>query len=265
VGVDYHNQLNLIMKKLICLVFLFQFINLNAQENLTYFDENGQKTTEGKSSVLLQRVKLNDTLWQFNVYDTKGPRIKTIQSNNENGNIVNGEYITYDFGGYIDTLGYAYNNTKEKTWEIYAHGRLVKQITYENGTVIKERDSTEIHESIKKHKDSVDALSDNNKPKEIQSKFQNGDRDWQNYMFKNMHYPDQLINDGIGGTVIIQFVITAEGKVEDTEVFKSSHYLLDESALKLVNNSVGWQPASQNGRKVKSYKKQPIVFQIQTR
>jgi hypothetical protein len=117
------------MRKLIYLLFLFQFIKLTAQENLTYFDENGQKTSEGKSSVLLQQVKLKDTLWQFNVYNTKGPRIKSIQSNNENGSIVNGEYITYDFWGNIDTLGYAYNDTKEKIWEIYVHGKLVKQIT----------------------------------------------------------------------------------------------------------------------------------------
>jgi protein TonB len=84
-------------------------------------------------------------------------------------------------------------------------------------------------------------------------------------MFRNIHYPDQLINDGIGGAVIIKFIINAESKVEDAEVFKSAHYLLDEAALKLINNSVGWQPALQNGRKVKSYKKQPIAFQIQSR
>jgi TonB family protein len=245
--------------------FLFQLFTLNAQEKLSYYDDNGQKTSKGKSSVLLQQVKLNDTLWQFNVYSTNGPRIKSIQSNDENASIINGKYITYDSRGYIDTLGYTYNNTKEKTWEIYAQGKLVKQITYENGTIIKEKDSAQINEELRKRTDSVNALSNSDKPKEYESKFKNGDEAWQNYMFKNIQYPDQLINDPVNGIVIIQFVISAEGKVEDVEIFKSLHYLLDAVAFKLIKNSTGWEPALQNGRKVKSYKKQPIQFLVLNR
>ena len=39
--------------------------------------------------------------------------------------------------------------------------------------------------------------------------------------------------------------------------------ILQEAALKAMKQSPNWIPATQNGRKVRSYKKQPIVFKLE--
>jgi protein TonB len=41
--------------------------------------------------------------------------------------------------------------------------------------------------------------------------------------------------------------------------------ILQEAALKAMKQSPNWIPATQNGRKVRSYKKQPIVFKLQAK
>ncbi|MFT3827063.1 MAG: TonB family protein [Chitinophagaceae bacterium] len=100
---------------------------------------------------------------------------------------------------------------------------------------------------------------------EIESSYPGGMSAWARFLNKNLsnNYPQEAIDNEIQGTVVIQFIVDKEGVVSDVEAI-SGPAELREAAIKVIRKSGKWNPAEQNGRKVKSYKKQPIVFQLQT-
>jgi periplasmic protein TonB len=63
--------------------------------------------------------------------------------------------------------------------------------------------------------------------------------------------------------VTIGFIVDKEGTVTDPYIAHSVEYSLDAEALKIIKASGKWEPATQNGHIVKSYKTQPINFRLE--
>ena len=96
---------------------------------------------------------------------------------------------------------------------------------------------------------------------EIESLYPGGPGAWLRYLNKNLHYPDDAINNEIQGTVVVQFIVDKDGNVSDvTAISGPESGGLREEAVRVIKKSGKWTPAVQNGRQVKSYKKQPIIF-----
>lgn len=98
---------------------------------------------------------------------------------------------------------------------------------------------------------------------EIESEYPGGPAAWQRYLNKTLRYPQDAIDNEIQGTVVIQFIVDKEGNVSDVEAISGPEELRGE-AVRVIKKSGKWTPAVQNGRQVKSYKKQPIVFRLET-
>ena len=98
---------------------------------------------------------------------------------------------------------------------------------------------------------------------EIESEFPGGSGAWMRYLNKNFRYPQDAIDNEIQGTVVVQFIVDKEGNVSEVEAVSGPSELRDE-AVRVIKKSGKWTPAIQNGRQVKSYKKQPIVFRLET-
>lgn len=98
---------------------------------------------------------------------------------------------------------------------------------------------------------------------EIESDYPGGTSAWQRYLNKTLRYPQDAIDNEVQGTVVIQFIVDKEGNVSDVEAVSGPNELRDE-AVRVIKKSGKWTPAIQNGRQVKSYKKQPIVFRLET-
>jgi protein TonB len=97
---------------------------------------------------------------------------------------------------------------------------------------------------------------------EIESEYPGGASAWQRYLNKSLRYPQDAIDNEIQGTVIVQFIVDKAGMVSDVEAVAGPNELRDE-AVRVIKKSGQWTPAVQNGRQVKSYKKQPIVFRLE--
>lgn len=99
---------------------------------------------------------------------------------------------------------------------------------------------------------------------EIESSYPGGPGAWMRYLNKTFRYPQEAQDDGIQGTVVVQFIVDKAGNVSDVEAVSgpSTGGLRDE-AIRVIKKSGKWEPAVQNGRKVKSYKKQPITFRLE--
>jgi periplasmic protein TonB len=99
---------------------------------------------------------------------------------------------------------------------------------------------------------------------EIESEFPGGAAAWLRYLNKNLRYPDDAVNNEIQGTVVVQFIVDKEGNVSDVQAISGpDNGGLREEAIRVIKKSGKWTPAVQNGRQVKSYKKQPIVFKLE--
>lgn len=98
---------------------------------------------------------------------------------------------------------------------------------------------------------------------EIESKYPGGPSAWARYLNRNLRYPDRAVEDGIQGTVVIQFIVDREGNVSDVTALNDPGGGLAEEAIRIIKRSGKWEPAIQNGRQVKSYKKQPITFRLE--
>lgn len=85
------------------------------------------------------------------------------------------------------------------------------------------------------------------------------------YFNKNLQYPQGLIKEKIEGRVVVQFVVTRYGKVEDVKIIQSLHPVLDSIARASVMNMPSWIPASVNGTDIDSKHSIPLTFNIETR
>ena len=99
---------------------------------------------------------------------------------------------------------------------------------------------------------------------EKESIYPEGEEAWKRYLNKTFRYPQDAVNDEIQGTVVVQFIVDKEGMVSDVVAISGPEKGgLREEAVRVVKKSGRWIPAIQNGRQVKSYKKQPITFRLQ--
>jgi protein TonB len=99
---------------------------------------------------------------------------------------------------------------------------------------------------------------------EIESEYPGGVPAWQRYLNKNFRYPESALNNEIQGTVMVRFIVDKDGKVSEVEAISGpAEGGLREEAVRVIRQSGNWTPAIQNGRKVKSYKQQPVIFRMQ--
>ena len=61
---------------------------------------------------------------------------------------------------------------------------------------------------------------------------------------------------------MVSFTIGTDGRIHDEFLTKSVEFTLDDEALRLIKQSPKWIPATQNGRKVRSFKRQPVQFKL---
>lgn len=82
------------------------------------------------------------------------------------------------------------------------------------------------------------------------------------YLNDNIIYPVIALENGVSGTVVLKFVVSKTGKIDDIQVVNSVDRALDEEAVRVVSQMPDWQPAKQNGNNVAVYFNLPVRFVI---
>jgi protein TonB len=96
---------------------------------------------------------------------------------------------------------------------------------------------------------------------QIESTYPGGVPAWARFLNKNFRYPDAAVSDGVTGTILVRFIVDKDGNVSDVEAVSGPDKDgLREEAVRVIKKSGKWVPAVQNGRNVKSYKRQPVTF-----
>ena len=89
--------------------------------------------------------------------------------------------------------------------------------------------------------------------------YKKSNKDWINYLTQTLD-PEVGNKSVKGGQVRVGFTVNTSGKCVDIYLRKSVEFVLDEEAIRVIENSPLWEPAIQKGRKVNAYRVQPINF-----
>ncbi|MBO4645741.1 MAG: TonB family protein [Bacteroidales bacterium] len=82
----------------------------------------------------------------------------------------------------------------------------------------------------------------------------------QEYLVTNCQYPQEAIEQGQQGVVMIEFVVEKDGTISNITVQRGVCEALDEEAIRVVKAMPRWKPADDNGRKCRSYYTIPVIF-----
>lgn len=92
--------------------------------------------------------------------------------------------------------------------------------------------------------------------------FKGGNEEMIPWMIANMQYPEEARKSGITGKVFVSFLISSSGRVQNVEVTKTVHPLLDAEAKRLVSNMPDWKPGTQAGKPVDVSYQLPVEFKL---
>ncbi len=85
----------------------------------------------------------------------------------------------------------------------------------------------------------------------------------QKYFDKNIEYPQDASNEGVEGTVKVNFTIDETGKISASTVEgEQQGYGLDEEALRVINKMPNWNPGKIKGKPVKVNFTLPVKFEL---
>ncbi|WP_170137604.1 energy transducer TonB [Chitinophaga dinghuensis] len=83
------------------------------------------------------------------------------------------------------------------------------------------------------------------------------------YLQRNMRYPDAARENGIYGTVPVQFVVDRDGTIQEVKVIGARKGGgLEEEAMRVIKSMPKWRPGRQGGRNVPVYFTIPVKFQL---
>lgn len=90
--------------------------------------------------------------------------------------------------------------------------------------------------------------------------FPGGEKALLNFVYDNLRYPEQAMQDSVQGVVVVQFVVDATGKVSCSDILRSLSPDCDAEVLRVVRLMPLWTPGKENGKCVDVKYTMPIRF-----
>ncbi len=86
------------------------------------------------------------------------------------------------------------------------------------------------------------------------------------YIYKNLKYPKEARENGLEGTVVLQFVVADDGFIEDVNISRDIGMGCGEAAIEVIESMNEmedfWTPGRQRGKTIYCYYTIPIRFKI---
>lgn len=75
-------------------------------------------------------------------------------------------------------------------------------------------------------------------------------------------YPEDAMNEGIQGRVLVQFIVEEDGSITSPKIVKSLYPSLDAEALRFVSTMPKWKPGKLNGKPCRVKYTIPLSFRL---
>lgn len=96
-----------------------------------------------------------------------------------------------------------------------------------------------------------------------QPSFPGGEQAMYKWLNDHIVYPAVAAEEGVSGRVIVEFVVSKSGAIENVKVLRSPHKALEQEALRVVKAMPAWNPGRNNGQAVKVTYVLPVAFRLQ--
>ncbi len=93
--------------------------------------------------------------------------------------------------------------------------------------------------------------------------FEGGTNGFLKFVYSNIKYPVEAIENNIEGTVFMEFTINKKGNVVNVNVIKSIHPSLSNEAMRVIKMSPKWKPGKQRAKPVNVTFSIPVKFELQ--
>ena len=93
--------------------------------------------------------------------------------------------------------------------------------------------------------------------------FPGGEKEMMKFIHNNLRYPSLAAENGIQGTVIVNFVVDHEGKITRIKVVRGIGGGCDEEAMRVLSKMPNWSPGRQGGKPVLVSYTVPIKYVLQ--
>jgi TonB family protein len=86
---------------------------------------------------------------------------------------------------------------------------------------------------------------------------------FQKWVQQNVKYPEIAIQNGIKGTVFVNFIIDNNGVVSSIKIVRGVDPSLDNEVKRVLESAPSWSPGKQRGEKVKVKMSIPVKFMLE--
>lgn len=249
------------MKNLLLLYLTLILTSASAQDKNSFYalDAKMNQTVLDSSKYILWIHETDSARWQWDYYYTWGSLVKSTRYADHDGTVADGRFCRYNSTGDLDSTGVFDHGKKNGSFfkfKTYRGDSIVAvwQNDYTEDSLVKSIDLTKEHQTNQN--------SDSTKEKE--SQYPGGISQWQQYLMKNLRYPERAQTKKIQGRVRIFFKVDEEGNITDPYIQKSLEYSLDQETLRIITQSGKWDPAIKDGIPVSSYRTQPVNFRLES-
>jgi len=183
---------------------------------------------------------LKDGFYDVTITFLGGQMFMTGKYMDEKLEIPHGHFVYYNQNGNKEAEGDYHQGMKVGTWKRWnAEGAPLSDREYQK------------------------APTESNKIKENSNKATNpaSFSDLENYIEKNLRYPEKAIVNGVKGTVYLSLVIGADGLVKSPKVTQGVNPELDAAAMQFVMGMPAWTPGQRNGVAIETEVILPISFE----
>jgi TonB family protein len=211
--------------------------------------------------------------YRSNISDSEKPIAETYQTILTKRN--DGKFIkrifypeTKQITHYIEYLDKQFMIYDGEYIEWYDNGNLWKNCIFKNGLITGKwqypnghLDFFEDYKNIKGQEDNESYEKYNFEA--IKPSYKGGDSALFQYLSENIIYPINCKNNGVEGKVIVKFVVSKDGSVQNVQVLRGLCDEIRDSVYKLVSNMPAWSPGMNNRKPVNVSYTLPINFKLE--
>ena len=177
----------------------------------------------------------------------------------------NGRWQFYTYNGALSYEGDYLNGKPTNQWQFYAEdGTIDTLLNTEPYAKLQDNEHTKMVDSLLNktaNKDSIYRIL--LMPPKGWPNFFGGEDALLTYLSENIKYPEIARENGIEGTVYIEFIINRQGFAEKATVKRGIYAACNEEAYRVINQMPRWIPGRVDGKLVKVKYTLPIKFKLQ--
>lgn len=92
--------------------------------------------------------------------------------------------------------------------------------------------------------------------------FPGGMINFNDYIQKNLKYPEVAKENNFQGKVFASFIVERDGSLTNIQITRGLSAEIDKEAIRLIKSSPKWEPGVQHGKKVRCNYNVPVTFKL---